>query len=246
MEENAAIEVLRQVKTILDAYRIDYWLDIGTLLGAVRDNKIISWDHDIDLGTWQNNTSKVCQAFKQFRDDGFRVRYNRYILRLEKQGCPLSIILYKLENGSAKIHWGPNCISHWNHKFVSILLWAAISTHYANVSLDKAPSIREVALLVLCRFARIIPLCLKEWAKKIEHTRGSRFVWIVPADYFFNLSTMKFYGMEIKVPAKTEEYLTYRYGKNWRIPRKDWVTARDDGAVFCARECFKEVLCSKT
>ena len=27
MEENTAVEVLRRVKTILDAYEIDYWLD---------------------------------------------------------------------------------------------------------------------------------------------------------------------------------------------------------------------------
>jgi len=37
---------------------------------------------------------------------------------------------------------------------------------------------------------------------------------------FTNLSVIKFYGMEFKVPAKTEEYLSYRYGKDWRIPPK--------------------------
>ena len=36
----------------------------------------------------------------------------------------------------------------------------------------------------------------------------------------------------VRVPEKTEEYLTYRYGKDWHIPRKDWLTARDDGAVL--------------
>ena len=37
--------------------------------------------------------------------------------------------------------------------------------------------------------------------------------------------------MEFKVPANAEEYLTYRYGKDWRIPNKDYVYYRDDGAI---------------
>ncbi|GAI37287.1 unnamed protein product [marine sediment metagenome] len=55
--------------------------------------------------------------------------------------------------------------------------------------------------------------------------------WIVPSKFFSKLDTMKFYDMEFKVPDKTEEYLAYRYGKDWRIPKKDWLTERDDGAV---------------
>lgn len=40
-----------------------------------------------------------------------------------------------------------------------------------------------------------------------------------------------FYGMEFKVPAETEEYLAYRYGKNWRTPKRDYVYYKDDGAI---------------
>lgn len=37
--------------------------------------------------------------------------------------------------------------------------------------------------------------------------------------------------MEFKVPAETEEYLVYRYGKNWKIPNRDYVHYKDDGAI---------------
>ena len=38
-------------KTIkfMDDFSIDYWLDSGSLLGAMRDVKMIKWDDDIDL-----------------------------------------------------------------------------------------------------------------------------------------------------------------------------------------------------
>ena len=38
--------------------------------------------------------------------------------------------------------------------------------------------------------------------------------------------------MEFRIPAETEEYLSYRYGKDWRIPKRDWVIIRDDHTIF--------------
>ncbi len=55
---------------------------------------------------------------------------------------------------------------------------------------------------------------------------------VVPSKYFANLSTIKLHGMEFRVPAKTEEYLAFRYGKDWRTPKKNWTFYKDDPA-FC-------------
>ncbi len=38
---------------------IDFWIDYGTLLGQVRDNKIIPWDRDIDISIKYNDYSKL-------------------------------------------------------------------------------------------------------------------------------------------------------------------------------------------
>ena len=39
-------------------------------------------------------------------------------------------------------------------------------------------------------------------------------------------------GLVLISPAvKAEEYLAFRYGKDWRIPRQNWITSRDDRAV---------------
>ncbi len=35
---------------LLDRHGISHWIDYGTLLGAVRDGRLIPWDEDVDLG----------------------------------------------------------------------------------------------------------------------------------------------------------------------------------------------------
>ena len=37
---------------------IPYWVCHGTLLGLIRDKRLIPWDHDIDIGLWADSISK--------------------------------------------------------------------------------------------------------------------------------------------------------------------------------------------
>jgi phosphorylcholine metabolism protein LicD len=80
MDEKVAIEALRQVKEVLDKPGIEYWLDTGTLLGAVRDEKFIPWDGDIDLGTWLENKDAISAIVPELGKAGFWVRYKIQML----------------------------------------------------------------------------------------------------------------------------------------------------------------------
>ena len=44
-----ALRLLRDVTEVLEEYGIEYYLDFGTLIGAVRSGSFIPWDHDIDI-----------------------------------------------------------------------------------------------------------------------------------------------------------------------------------------------------
>tara|TARA_Y100001968_G_C19418776_1_gene750541 strand:+ start:750 stop:1865 length:1116 start_codon:yes stop_codon:yes gene_type:complete len=126
--------LLEGVVTILEQQKCNYFLDAGTLLGAVRDKKFIPWDHDIDLGLIYNNQEEIDQLIKTlkqkfyiralpFKDDPeiWKLGKYRIIKAYKKSGlfrreklCLDIFIFYKsiLENTGEEVYkygvWGRN------------------------------------------------------------------------------------------------------------------------------------------
>ena len=50
-------------------------------------------------------------------------------------------------------------------------------------------------------------------------------VFIIPYHFLDKLEEIDFLGIKIKVPYNVERYLEYQYGKDWRIPIKDFYSS---------------------
>src|SRR5689334_8284729 len=52
-------EMLFFADELLTRHSIPYWLDYGTLLGAAREERLIPWDDDVDLGVWAADRERI-------------------------------------------------------------------------------------------------------------------------------------------------------------------------------------------
>lgn len=59
-----AHQLLFDVCALLDQHDISYHLEGGTLLGIVRDKKLIPWDHDLDISILASDADRIFQALK--------------------------------------------------------------------------------------------------------------------------------------------------------------------------------------
>ena len=48
----------RHVFSVLEKHQVRYWLEGGSLLGAVRNGDIIPWDYDVDIGIYHEDIPK--------------------------------------------------------------------------------------------------------------------------------------------------------------------------------------------
>ena len=230
-QEEKAIKSLRKIKKILDTHKINYWLDEGTLLGAIREKKIIEWDHDIDLSIWYKDLEKIKPLFDEINKTGVEVCFfeGQKHIDLVGKGFKIDINLYHLIEDKATRMW------YAQNKFGEILDYLIWILHIKNPKI-KVSKIPLFITKHLVKLSNKLPISMnKNISKtlfKIYETKGSKPIQMaVPSYYFINLTNLEFYGMSFKVPKKTEEYLEYRYGKDWRIPKRDYVYTNDDYSI---------------
>jgi lipopolysaccharide cholinephosphotransferase len=72
-EKIQAQRTLLKVVQLLDTAEIPYHLEGGTLLGIVRDGRLLPWDHDLDISIPLSYASQFLQLRKALRKIGLRM-----------------------------------------------------------------------------------------------------------------------------------------------------------------------------
>lgn len=113
MDERLAVKNLMRVKAALEKHGVRFWLNGGTLLGAVRDKRFIPWDKDVDLGVWMQDTPRINAAVNELRGEGWWVTIDRpgqgNLIRVQIHGCPVDLFRYTIEGGHAINRYGGLC-----------------------------------------------------------------------------------------------------------------------------------------
>lgn len=252
--EMQAVEILREVKSILDQKNIKYWLDSGTLLGAIRDNHLIPWDNDIDIGVWHSDLPKVYDAIKGIQRPDFEISYKygpmselgeihlndigplREII-VKKNGIEVSIDSYALLNKEATRTFLNRKISIFK-KYIKKIINLLSESNYR--SKDKLSSLGVKLISKLFNiFSEKIKNALQKLLWRIVQKIPDKITYIpasIPAYFFEKFLKIKFYEIEFNVPKNFEEYLSFRYGEDWRIPKTGWIHYENDGSCIYKKE----------
>ena len=230
MKQSIADSQLEWIVGLLEKSDIEYLADSGTLLGLVRDGRLMPWDKDIDITVFDRDIEKMPALLDEAKQSNYKIKTNYY------RGLPNSYSI------------SPNNIYHnitypWiphkkipGNRVISItvlrrkddIYWGPAS--YAVGSEKTGLSFHVYRLL---RAAIVIPwriLPRNRITKALFYREGGegrrmyrRGTHIVPAHFFEQTSRI----MGVRAPANPAEYLRFRYG-DWEHPVENWSYMRDD------------------
>ena len=228
--------MFQNVIDILNNHFSDNWfLDSGSLLGVIRDNKFLKNDLGIDISVICDsyNDEKVLTAVKELEKLGFIASayqwdgktYKYCFVPLKKNPCTYSFDLHLFRSLNSDVYVCPQVSLK---KGTNNIIAAFRSLKKGN------PLIRKKGIPGWFKYVvgYIYRYIFKYFGKKMNMSKYARaggltFFWCIPK--------MMFHGTEpsyqnFNVLINPDQYLSYRYG-NWHVPVSEWITIRDDGGL---------------
>jgi len=79
----SSMKMLQKVTSIMEKNGIPYWLEGGTLLGIVREKRLLPWDNDMDISLVKDNEKKLLSVLFKIFLCGYIVRVKKYKFDVE-------------------------------------------------------------------------------------------------------------------------------------------------------------------
>lgn len=105
------LDILMEVDKICKKHNIPYWIDYGTLLGAVRHGGFIPWDDDLDVGMMKED-------YKRFLSIAPQELPNQYVVQNLSTEKYFPLAFSKIVDKNSKVY--SNDYSHQNSKWTGI------------------------------------------------------------------------------------------------------------------------------
>ena len=193
----------------------------GTLLGIVRDNELIPWDHDIDIAVWSDD-SKRQEIIDIMSANSYELK-EKYFLQedlltfCKKGGREVDINFYKIKDNN-------------DNKKIAYVEWFVPKNIFYKIidALSKSKTYQGKFKFIINKlsFSENFFLMIKKALIKKQYFFKSM-GYTQPYEYLKKFKTIKFNNLKIIVPEKYEKYLSYIYGADWKTPKKNFSWIKD-------------------
>lgn len=232
-------DMLEAFVTICDRHGIEYFLQGGTLLGAVRHSGFIPWDDDVDVSLPRKEYEKFIAVAKselppyyflqtkdtdpEYPNNFAKIRDSRTTF-IETSGKYLNI------NHGVYIDIFP--LDYYPDGFKAkvfeikkkLLTWRINTAFYLpNMSLKSKIATAFSCLIYPSRRKAIekrekLFSCVPPSSRLINNSGAWREKEIIPAEWFDKTTEMTFEGIKVKSSYKYDEWLKFVYGDYMSLP----------------------------
>lgn len=205
--------LLTKTSRILKRHNVEYWLDKGTLLGIYREDGLIPWEYDVDLGVMNATCAKISTLKSEFETVGLTV-YDREDDIPHKVKLTYDTENHKFYSSDLRLH--DPCIRVYDKTDMGT--WVDIYW-YVELTPEEVAADRENVLVPLNYDEKDNLVCCSEGLQ--THTEHMCCGGCVPRKILFPLQR-KYVNVhdgvdpvqEQPVPAAVAQFLSIQYGKS--------------------------------
>lgn len=220
MNKELTLLALKKAKSVFEKNSIQYWLERGTLLGAIREKGFIPWDTDADLGLWYISLPALLRCKDEFGPE-FELYYTNGHFSIRdkatKEGlvCLLLRAVYK-----GKYQW----ILYYPPLTFMVFALLGQDTFYYDSSFKKINiDLPKGFVSLMQKIPNGFRNFIMFFIFKTQITfRLFRRRTVADGSPFSGFKMFQFIDAEYPVPEDYKKYLTDFFGDDWMIPKPGW------------------------
>ena len=213
----------------LNLKEIHYWVCHGTLLGLVRDQALIPWDHDIDIAVWAHRTQKD-EIIQLMIDSGFFLKNDGAsydFLQFEKVGGrEVDFNFYRFNQGDVL------ATSEWFIPRSRMAGFLGAMSEGGSYSGNHKNIIWKFSFL--SGLAGLLVKILKGCNLFFKSAGYS-----TPISLLQEVDSIQIGSLAIKIPSRADEVLNFVYGADWRVPKPNYNWVLESPSTVVSNERFK-------
>lgn len=237
------LDILDYIDKICKKYNISYFLDYGTLLGAIRHKGFIPWDDDIDIAMKREDYERFSEVMKSESHSRFKFLTSKvdsyYPYEMGKVvDTRTKLIETNIQTSPDMGVWVdvfPKDYIPKHHLLLRISIFITFTFRVFAVY-KKFPNQHSILFLPIWFISRLlgyhfflrITQCLIELSGKCKNPLyigsirdfvSKEYKW--DKSFFDQIEYKDFEGKSLPVPQKWSEYLTGLYGDYMTLPPED-------------------------
>lgn len=215
----ANLSLLKELDYVCRQHNLKYWLDYGTLLGAIRHKGFIPWDDDIDVGMMREDYNKITDALKESARNSDIYAEQTYlgkaqtIIKIKHRKCPHLFVDIFPRDYTNSVENKENRILKTKH------LQKIRKQLNENKNYDSSDKVLQRIKELNSELMPNIFVENSDIQFGLDYSYTEP-LWVYPYETIFPLREIEFEGFQAMCINKPEQYLSDIFGDYMAYPKK--------------------------